>query len=78
LRGAQQRAVGVLEQGDVGHGQRADGLAVVAAFEADEFLLVRMAVVAPRVEAHLERDFHGGRAVAGVEAVAQHMAGQRG
>ncbi len=78
LRGAQQWTVGVLEQRHIGDGQRAYGLAVIAAFEADEFLLASLAVVAPRMEAHFQGDFHRRRTVAGVEAVAQHMAGQCG
>ncbi len=74
-RGAQQRAVGVLEQGHVGDGQRADGLAVVAALQADEFALVVLAAVAPGVKAHLERDLHRRGAVGGVEGMPEHIAG---
>jgi hypothetical protein len=70
-RRAQQRAVGILEQGDVGDGQRADGLAVVAALQADEFLLVGVAGVAPVMKTHLQRDLDRRGAVRGIEGVAE-------
>jgi len=76
VAGAQQRRVGVAEEGDVGHRQRAERLAVVAAGEAEEAVLAGLAAVAPVVETHLQCDFHRRGAVGGVEAVAEFVAGQ--
>jgi hypothetical protein len=73
----QQRVVGIAEHRHIGHGQRANGLAVVAVAQADEFALVRLAPVAPRMKAHLQRDLDGRGAVAGKEGVAQGATGQR-
>ena len=53
---ADQRRVGVLEDRDVGDRQRADGFAVVTAFEAEEIPFLVEAAVAPAVEGHLQRD----------------------
>ena len=72
-----QRRVGFLEQGDVGDGQRTDGFAVVTAGQAEKFRFLRTAGIAPVMKAHLERNFRGGRAIGGVEGVAQAMVGQR-
>ena len=72
----QQRVVGIAEHRHIGHGQRANGLAVVAVAQADEFALVRLAPVAPRMKAHLQRDLDGRGAVAGKEGVAQGATGQ--
>ena len=75
---AHQRGVGVAEDRHVGDGQGAHRLAVVAAGEADETVLARLAVVAPVVGAHLEGDLGGRGAVGGVEGVAQGVAGEGG
>ena len=56
----QQRRISVAKQGDIGDGERALGLAMVALREADEAALLRLAVVSPVVKAHLQRDFHRG------------------
>src|SRR5512134_3634760 len=66
---ADEGAVGIAEQRNVGHRQRAQRLAVVAVLQADELRLLRSAVVAPVVGAHLQRDFGGGGAVRTVEAM---------
>jgi hypothetical protein len=68
---AHDRRVGVAEDRDVGDGERAERLAVVAAGEADEAPLLRPPGVAPRVVAHLERDLGRRRAVGSVERVAE-------
>ena len=68
---ANQRRVGVLENRDVGDGQRADGFAVVAAGEAEEFGFFRPADIAPVMKAHLQRDLGRRGAVRGVEGVAE-------
>jgi hypothetical protein len=73
VAGAQQRRVGVPEKRDVGHRQRAERLAVVAAGEAEEAVLAGMARVAPEVETHLQGNLHGRGAVGGVEAVAEFV-----
>ncbi len=73
----QQRVVGIAEDGDVGHGQRADGLAVVAVAQAHELALVAVAEVAPAVEALLERDLDRTRAIAAEEDVPQRATGAR-
>ncbi len=44
---------------------------MVAVGERDETLLLRVSPVAPVVEAHLDRHFHRGRAIVGVEATIQ-------
>ena len=67
----QQRRISVAKQGDIGDGERALGLAMVALREADEAALLRLAVVSPVVKAHLQRDFHRRRAVRTVKAVAK-------
>ena len=67
--GTQERQVGVAEERHVGHRERADRLAVVAAGETHEPGLRGPAAVLPVVERHLERDLDRGRAVAGVERV---------
>ena len=74
---AQQRGVDVAEEGYVGHRQRAEGFAMVATGEAEEVGLLRSPAVLPEVEAHLQGDFHRRSAIRGVEAMAEHMAGQR-
>jgi len=66
---ADQRIVGIFEQGDVGDGQGTDGLAVITVGNADEFLLVGETAIAPGVEAHLQGDFDGGGAIGGEEGV---------
>ena len=68
---AHQRRVGVLENRYVGDGQRADGLTVVAALEAEEILLFVDAAIAPAVERHLQRDLGRRGAVGGKEAMAE-------
>ncbi|MNC84557.1 hypothetical protein D3C83_01130 [compost metagenome] len=70
-----ERRIGVLEEGDVGHRQRAERLPVIAAGEADEAGLGRPSRVAPVMKAHLERDLDRGRAVARIEAMAERVAG---
>ncbi len=60
----QQRVVGVAEDRDVGDGQRADGLAVIAVLQADELALVRETAVAPGMEALLQRDLDRRGAIA--------------
>jgi len=72
VRAHQQRVVGVAEDGNVRHGQGAQRFAVVTLAHADEFALAALPHVAPVVEAHLESDFHGGCAIAGVEGMPQH------
>ena len=67
----EQRRVDVAEQRHIGHGQRAQRLAVIAAGEAHERALVGIAAVAPVVEAHLERDLGRRRAVGAVERMAE-------
>ena len=68
---AQQRRVGVAEERHVGHRERAQRLAVVAAGERDEAVLSGLARVAPVVERHLQRDLRRRGAVGAVEAVAE-------
>ena len=72
---AHQRRIGVAEDAQIGDRQRPDRLAVVAAGQADEAGLVRLALVAPGMRAHLQRDLGGRGAVAAVEGMAQ--AGER-
>ena len=74
--GEEQRVVRVAEDRDVGHREGAQRLAVVAAGEAHEAPLGRASGVAPGVEAHLERDLGGGRAVGRVERVAEPARGE--
>ena len=63
----QQRPVSVAKQRDVGDAERADRLAVVAATQPRIVRLSACAALLPVVEAHLERDLGGGRAVGCVE-----------
>jgi hypothetical protein len=77
VRVADQRVVRILEQRDVGHAERADRLAVIAAGDAHEFALVPLAAIAPRVEAHLQRDLDGRCAVRREERVAERARGER-
>ncbi|MNT43741.1 hypothetical protein D3C72_1802280 [compost metagenome] len=51
---------------------------MVAAFQADEFLFLALAAVAPCVKTHFQGDFHGRRSVGSVKAVAKHAARQGG
>ena len=66
-----QWGVGFAEQGNVGHGQRAHGFAVVATGHADKLAFLGAAHIAPVVRAHLQCDFSGGSAVTGVRRMAQ-------
>ena len=68
---AQQGRVGVLEQRNIGHRQRADGFAVVAVLQADERVFLRLPCVAPVVRAHFQRDFGGRGAVRAIKRMAQ-------
>ena len=74
---AQQRGVGVAEQRDVGHRERADRLPVVAAGESRVMRLARGALPLPVVEAHLQRDLGRRRAVGGIERVRQSRGRER-
>jgi len=76
--GTHQRRVGVAKERDVGDGERADRLAVVAAGEIHEAVLAGAARVAPVVRGHLQRDLGRRGAVGGVERVSEMRAGQRG
>ena len=78
MGGAHKGRVGVLEQGDVGDRQGADGFAVVAAGQAEEFGFLRPAAVAPEMEAHFQRNFSGRSAIRGIKRVSQRACGQRG
>jgi hypothetical protein len=73
VRMADQRIVGIFEQGDIGDAECADGLAMVTIGNADEFLLVAIAAIAPRMEAHLQCDFDGRCAIGGEEGVTERM-----
>ena len=66
-----ERLVGRAEQRHVGDGERAQRLAVVAARDAHEAPLLRLAAVRPGVEAHLERDLRRRGAVGAVERVTE-------
>src|ERR1700733_7404058 len=74
----EQRAVDLLVELDVAHGERAERLAVIAVGERDEAALGAAAAVAPVVEAHLQRDFDRGGAVVGIEAAREPRGGERG
>ena len=50
---------------------------VVAAGKADELALLRLAEIAPRMRAHLQRDLGGASAVAAVEGVAEAREGRQ-
>jgi hypothetical protein len=63
VRVADQRVVGVLEEGDIGHAERTDRFAVVAVREAGEFAFLVLSAIAPEVKAHLQRDFDRRRAI---------------
>ena len=73
---AHQGCIGLVEDRNVGHGQRAHRFAVVAAGQAHKAALGGAAGVAPLVRAHLQGDLGGGRAIAALECVAE--AGERG
>ena len=66
-----ERLVGRAEQRHVGDGERAQRLAVVAAGDAHEAALLRLAAVRPGVEAHLERDLRRRGAVGAVARVTE-------
>ncbi len=68
---AHQWRIACPKQRHVRHGERADGLAMVATGQADEPMLLRMPEVAPVMGAHLERDLGGGCAIAAVMRVAK-------
>jgi len=72
----QQRRVDAAVQRDIAHRQRADGFAVIAVFQRDEFgasAVVAVAVAEP-VERHLQRHFHPGRPVVGIEHFVERSA----
>ncbi len=74
---AQQRRVGVFEQGDVGDRQRAQRFAVIAVGEADEAGFLRPSCIAPEMEAHFQCNLDRRCTIAGVKAMAEPAAGQR-
>ena len=67
----QERRVGVAKERNVGDGERAERLAVIAPREARELDLLRNAAVAPIVEGHLQRDLGRRCAVGCIEGVPQ-------
>ncbi len=77
MRAARQRIVGIAKDLDIGHGQRADRLAVIAMTQAHEFALGGQARVAPEVKAHLQRDLDGRCAVGRIERIAERALRQR-
>ena len=76
--GADERCVGVAEYRHIGHRQRTDRFAVVAAGEAEEVPLLFVAAIAPAVEGYLECDLGRRGAVGSVEAMPERAAGQGG
>jgi hypothetical protein len=52
---------------DVGDRERTDGFTVITAAQGDETLAQGLALIAPVVEAHLQRDFDGTGAVVCIE-----------
>jgi hypothetical protein len=63
----QQRRIALAVERNVGDRERAERLAMVALRQRHEAAFFRPPAIAPVVEAHLERDFHGRGAVVGVE-----------
>ena len=72
---ADQRCVGIAEQGNIGDRKRAQCFAMVAARQADELTLFRMPGVLPGVKRHLERDLDGAGAIRGEEGMTKGAAG---
>jgi hypothetical protein len=74
----QHRAIRFAEQADIGDCQRTDGFTVIAALDADKFLLVGLPAVTPRMKTHLQRNFDRRCAIGGVKAMTELVAGQCG
>ena len=71
---AQQRRIHAPVQRDIADRQRADGFTVVPVFQCDELRAPGLAAVVEPMEGHLQRDFHAGRAVVGIEHLGQWRA----
>ncbi len=70
-----QRRVHAAIQRNVADRQRADGFAVIAIVQRDEFRTLRcVAAIAVPVEGHLQCDFHAGRTVVGIEDFGERRA----
>ncbi len=61
-------------QRNVADRERADRLAVIAILQRDELGAAHLAAVAEPMESHLQRDFHAGRTIVGIEHLGQWLA----
>ena len=63
------------EKRHIGHAECADGFAVVAASETNEFLFLRMPRIAPGMKTHLQRNLYSRRAIRRIKAMTQNAVG---